>query len=143
MPPAEMPTGVLADYLMTLDHIEGLANGTQLRASVGQTLRTRLVYEGTRLDISDSSKAPWWLMSSNDEAAIKALIATLRRPGWQDDTPKMMVGVAQRPPPGPWDTTKSNAWGTIAVQQCPPNYPPTAIPRTTPLPLRAPHDTPP
>src|SRR3546814_4738410 len=59
MPPAEMPTGVLADYLMTLDHIEGLANGTQLRASVGQTLRTRLVYEGTRLDISDSSKAPW------------------------------------------------------------------------------------
>src|SRR3546814_11517765 len=81
---------------MTLDHIEGLANGTQLRASVGQTLRTRLVYEGTRLDISDSSKAPWWLMSSNDEAAIKALIATLGRPGWQDDTPKMMVGVAQR-----------------------------------------------
>src|SRR3546814_6754021 len=93
MPPAEMPTGVLADYLMTLDHIEGLANGTQLRASVGQTLRTRLVYEGTRLDISDSSKAPWWLMSSNDEAAIKALIATLGRPGWQDDTPKLMVGV--------------------------------------------------
>src|SRR3546814_11029731 len=81
------------------------------------TLRTRLVYEGTRLDISDSSKAPWWLMSSNDEAAIKALIATLGRPGWQDDTPKMMVGVAQRQLHGRWDTTTSNHWGTHAVRK--------------------------
>src|SRR3546814_5785409 len=72
------------------------------------TLRTRLVYEGTRLDISDSSKAPWWLMSSNDEAAIKALIATLGRPGWQDDTPKMMVGVAQRQLHGRWDRSEEH-----------------------------------
>src|SRR3546814_3857944 len=43
--------------------------------------------------------------------SIKALIATLGRPGWQDDTPKMMVGVAQRQLHGRWDTTTSNAWG--------------------------------
>src|SRR3546814_9459324 len=122
---------------MTLDHIEGLANGTQLRASVGQTLRTRLVYEGTRLDISDSSKAPWWLMSSNDEAAIKALIATLGRPGWQDDTPKMMVGVAQRQLHGRWDTTTSTDWGTIAVRKFAQSYPATAITGTTTLALGA------
>src|SRR3546814_19474938 len=108
MPPAEMPTGVLADYLMTLDHIEGLANGTQLRASVGQTLRTRLVYEGTRLDISDSSKAPWWLMSSNGEAELQALIATPGRPGWQCHQTEMQVGVAPHPHPGRPANTKRN-----------------------------------
>jgi hypothetical protein len=31
---------------------------------------------------------PWWLMSSDDEAAIKAVLATLGRPGWQADTPR-------------------------------------------------------
>ncbi|MCM8731210.1 alpha-2-macroglobulin [Hephaestia sp. GCM10023244] len=135
MPPGEMPTGVLADYLITLDHIEGLANGADLKASVAAALRTRLVYEGTRLDISDSSKAPWWLMSSNDEAAIKALIATLGRPGWQDDAPKMMVGVAQRQLRGRWDTTPSNAWGAIAVRKFAQLYPATAITGTTTLTL--------
>ena len=43
-------------------------------------LRTRLVYEGTRLDLSDQANAPWWLMSSGDEAAIKALHRDARPP---------------------------------------------------------------
>src|SRR3546814_17699969 len=71
MPPAEMPTGVLADYLMTLDHIEGLANGTQLRASVGQTLRTRPVYEGTRPHLLARSQAPGWRLASHKDAHHK------------------------------------------------------------------------
>ncbi|HEU4961574.1 MAG TPA: MG2 domain-containing protein [Sphingomonas sp.] len=131
IPPAAMPTGQLADYLMTLDHISGLPNAAALKASAEQTLRTRLVYEGTRLDISDGSNTPWWLMASNDEAAIKALAATIGRPGWQDDTPRMMVGVAQRQRRGRWDTTTSNAWGAIAVRKFAEAYPAQAIAGTT------------
>src|SRR3546814_5171043 len=76
-------------------------------------------------------------MSSNDEAAIKALIATLGRPGWQDDTPKLMVGVAQRQLHGRWDTTTSNARVTIAVRTFAQSYPATSIPGTTKLPRGA------
>ncbi|MES1974412.1 MAG: MG2 domain-containing protein [Pseudomonadota bacterium] len=135
MTPKEMPTASLADYLVALDRIPGIANAVALKASAEAVLRTRLVYEGTRLDLSDSSSASWWLMSSGDEAAIKALIATLGRPGWQDEAPKMMVGVALRQARGHWDTTTANAWGTIAARKFAGLYPAEAISGTTTLAL--------
>src|SRR3546814_20842201 len=54
-----------------------------------------------------------------------------------DLTPKMMVGVAQRQLHGRWDTTTSNAWGTIAVRKFAQSYPATAITGTTTLALGA------
>uniref|UniRef100_UPI0035C954BD alpha-2-macroglobulin family protein n=1 Tax=uncultured Sphingomonas sp. TaxID=158754 RepID=UPI0035C954BD len=133
MIPKEMPTALLADYLVALDHVPGLANATALKAAGDAQLRTRLVYEGTRLDLSDSSNQPWWLMSSGDEASIKAVIATLGRPGWQDEAAKMMVGVALRQTHGRWDTTTANAWGTIAARKFAALYPATAIVGNTTL----------
>ncbi len=133
MPPAEMPTATLADYLAALDRIPGLANGAALRAEGERVLRTRLVYEGTRLDLSDQASAAWWLMSSGDEAAIKTTLVTLGRPGWQDEAPKMMVGTASRQSRGHWDTTTANAWGTIAARKFAGLYPAEAIAGTTTL----------
>jgi uncharacterized protein YfaS (alpha-2-macroglobulin family) len=129
--PAEMPTSSLADYLVSLDKVPGLANAAALKAKAQDTLRTRLVYEGTRLDLADQNSAAWWLMSSGDESAIKAVIATLGRPGWNDDSAKMMVGVALRQSRGHWDTTTANAWGTIAARKFGGLYPASAITGTT------------
>lgn len=131
--PQEMPTSMLSDYMMALDRVSGLANANALRGTAENVLRTRLVYEGTRLDLSDQSNAPWWLMSSGDEGAIKAVIATLGRPGWNDDAPKMMVGVSLRQQRGRWDTTTANAWGTIAAKKFGGLYPASAITGTTSL----------
>jgi len=125
--PSEMPTSTLADYAMALPRVQGLANGPALHAAAEQVLRTRLVYEGTRADISDSNNQPWWLMSSTDEAAIKLMLATLGRPGWENDAGKMMVGVAARQAHGHWDTTTSNAWGTILARRFMSLYPAQAI----------------
>ncbi|UIJ45927.1 MG2 domain-containing protein [Sphingomonas cannabina] len=125
--PNEMPTASLADYIVALGKVPGLANGAALRSQAEDVLRTRLVYEGTRLDLSDKDNAPWWLMSSGDESAIKALLAVLGRPGWQDDAAKMMVGVAQRQQRGHWDNTTANAWGTVLAQRFMAMYPAEAI----------------
>jgi hypothetical protein len=125
--PAEMPTSSLADYLAALGRVPGLANGAQLRTDAERVLRTRLIYEGTRIDLSDKGNMPWWLMSSNDEAAIKAALVTLGRPGWQADSPKMMTGVASRQQRGHWDTTTANAWGTIAARRFMSLYPAESI----------------
>ncbi len=133
MPPADMPTATLADYLAALDRIPGLANGPALKAEGERVLRTRLVYEGTRLDLSDQSSQSWWLMSSGDEATIKATLVTLGRPGWQDDAPRMMVGTALRQSRGHWDTTTANAWGTIAARKFGGLYPAEAVTGTTTL----------
>ncbi len=123
----EMPTSNLADYVAALQRVPGLANGNALRAAAEAELRKRLVYEGTRIDLIDKGRMPWWMLASNDEAAIKAALVTLGRPGWQNDSPKMMIGVAMRQLHGSWDTTTANAWGTVAAHRFGALYPAQAV----------------
>ncbi len=123
----EMPTSSLADYIAALGKVPGLANGAQLRAAAEGVLKTRLVYEGTRIDLSDSADTPWWLMASGDEAVLKALAATLGRPGFAGEGPKLMVGAALRQQRGHWDTTTANAWGVVAARRFAALYPASAV----------------
>ncbi len=129
IPDGDMPTATLADWLVTLDKTPG-ANSA-LKTQAEQALRGRIVYEGTRLDLIDKQLAPWWMMVSDDEMALKALFAVTGRPGWEQDAPKMMIGVALRQSRGHWDTTPANAWGTIAVRRFTAAYPGTATGVTT------------
>lgn len=124
--PEDMPTASLADYMMALDKLTA-PDAAARRGAAEQVLRQRFVYEGTRLDLADQSNQPWWLMSSADEAAIKAWLAVLGRPGWQDDAGRIAVGVAQRQQRGHWSTTPANAWGSVATRRFAAAYPSTAI----------------
>jgi uncharacterized protein YfaS (alpha-2-macroglobulin family) len=121
IPLRDMPTAILADWLATLEHVPGVA--PKAKAAAEQALRGRIVYEGTRLDLVDRNLAPWWMMVSDDEMAVKALLAVLGRPGWDQDAPKMMIGLALRQSRGHWDTTPANAWGTVAVHRFASTYP--------------------
>jgi alpha-2-macroglobulin len=132
LPLAETPTALLADTLMALDKLPGSG---AMKAAAERALRTRLVYEGARLDLSDADSSPWWLMSSTDEAAVKVLLATLGRPGWQAEAPRLMVGAALRQQRGHWDTTPANAWGALTARRFAANYPPGAVTGTTRLTL--------
>lgn len=133
MAPADMPTATLTDWLTAIDRTPG-AN-TALRTAAETALRQRIVYEGSRLDLTDKDANSWWMMTSADETAIKALLAAIGRPGWSDDEPKMMVGVALRQRKGHWDTTPANAWGTIAAKKFAARYPASAITGVTTLSL--------
>jgi alpha-2-macroglobulin len=123
--PADMTTATLSDWLTIIDRTKG-AN-TALRMNAEGLLRQRIVYEGSRLDLTDKSEAAWWMMSSGDEMAIRALLAVLGRPGWNDEEAKMMIGVALRQQRGHWDTTTANAWGAIAARKFAARYPATAV----------------
>jgi len=125
--PVDMATGTLADWLVALEKTPGVRNAPALRTAAEAELRKRLVYEGTRLDLVDDARAPWWMMTSGDEMAIKALEAVLGRKGWEDDAGKLMVGVAQRQRKGHWDTTPANAWGAVTVRRFAELYPASAI----------------
>ena len=131
--PADMPTSTLADYIAAVGAVPGLANANDLRTQAEAVLRTRIAYEGTRLDLTDAAQSPWWLMASGDEAANKVVATTLGRPGWQDDAARLMVGAAMRQRRGHWDTTTANAWGAIAVRRFAELYPAQAIAGTTTL----------
>ncbi len=129
--PADMPTGTLADWIVTLDRLPRAPRAAQLRAAAEQELRRRLVYEGTRLDLADQGEAPWWMMTSGDEMAIKALDAVLGKREWAGDAPRMMTGIAQRQWRGHWDTTPANAWGTVVSRRFGGLYPASAVAGTT------------
>ncbi len=125
--PVDMATGTLADWLVAIERTPNVRNAPALRTAAEAELRKRLVYEGTRLDLVDDARAPWWMMTSGDEMAIKALEAVLGRKGWEDDAGKLMVGVAQRQRRGHWDTTPANAWGAVTVRRFAELYPASAI----------------
>lgn len=127
MAPVDMSTGTLADWLVAIERTPNVRNAPALRAAAEAELRKRLVYEGTRVDLVDDAKAPWWMMVSGDEMAIKTLEAVLGRKGWENDAGKLMVGVAQRQRKGHWDTTPANAWGAVTVRRFAELYPAAAI----------------
>ncbi len=129
--PQDMTTSALADWLMVINGTKTLGNAAALRAAAEGELRKRIVYEGSRMDITDASKAPWWMMVSSDEMAVKALDAVIGQAGWNDDTPKMMVGVAMRQRRGHWDTTPANAWGSVLARRFAALYPASAVQGTT------------
>ena len=129
--PADMPTALLADYMVAIDRTPGLADAASRRASGERTLRQRIVYEGSRIDLTDATQTPWWMMTSIDESALRVLGVILGRPGWQDEAPRMMVGASLRQLRGHWDTTPANAWGAIAARRFATLYPATAIMGTT------------
>ena len=131
MVPADMPTGALADWMVTLDRVRGVANAAPLRAAAAGELRRRLVYGGTRLDLVDRARAPWWMMVSADDMAIHALDAVIGRPDWAAEVPRMMAGIAARQMHGAWDTTPANAWGTLVTRRFAAAYPAAAIGGTT------------
>jgi len=122
--PTDAPTSVLVDWLIALDATK---THPDWKAAAEHTLRARLVYAGSRVDLTDGANEPWYIMSSHDEAAIKALTYALGRAGWNDDVPKLMVGVALRQQRGHWDTTPANAWGVVAAQRFAKLYPANAI----------------
>lgn len=127
MKPVDMATGTLADWLTAIEQVPGVRGAPALRAAAEAELRKRLIYEGTRLDLVDDARAPWWMMTSGDEMAIKALDAVLGRKGWENEAGKLMVGVAQRQRRGHWDTTPANAWGAVTVRRFADLYPASAI----------------
>jgi uncharacterized protein YfaS (alpha-2-macroglobulin family) len=130
IPPADMPTSALADWLVALDRTRA---DPAMRAEAERTLRSRIVFEGSRFDLVDGGTAPWWMMVSTDEMTLRALLAILGRPGWQDDAPRMMIGAALRQRRGHWDTTPANAWGSVAARRFAALYPPGAVAGTTTL----------
>jgi len=133
LPVNEMPSASLADYLLALDRLSDLANGAALKGQAEAELRRRLVFEGTRLDLTDQDRAAWWLMSSGDESAAKVALAVIGRPGWQDDAPRLVVGATLRQQRGHWDTTTANAWGTVMTARFARIYPASVVAGTTTL----------
>ncbi|MES2498059.1 MAG: MG2 domain-containing protein [Pseudomonadota bacterium] len=125
----DMHTSSLLDWTSALLRTPGA--DPRAIAEAEAALRSRIAYEGSRLDFVDTANAPWWMMSSGDEIANRAIAVLAGRPGWRDELPRLVVGAALRQERGHWDTTTANAWGAVAARRFTALYPPGAVSGTT------------
>lgn len=111
--PSLWSAGMLIDWIEVLKRSPALAERDARLQAAETALRGKLTYTGSRLNLGDDGN--WWLMSSADGTAVRALLAVLDRPGWQADLPRLVAGALARQSRGHWDTTTANAWGSVAL----------------------------
>ena len=115
--PNEWPTSAVIDYLNILKRVDGIKNRSAKMARVTQIIRSRLNFQGTHMGFStEKADNLWWLMTSGDTNAARALISLAARANWRDDMPRMARGLLGRQNGGRWRTTTGNAWGVLAMK---------------------------
>ena len=135
--PTEMQTASLADYLVALDHVPGLANAG---ASQGRRVRAFCARGWSMKECTDRPVGSrqhrlvadgFGRRGRAQGAARDAGPAGVAGRQRQDDGRRRRAAASH----GHWDTTTANAWGTVAARRFAALYPASAITGTTRLSL--------
>jgi uncharacterized protein YfaS (alpha-2-macroglobulin family) len=112
------PTSALLDWLNTLGRVKAIPDRSKKMKEAEQVLRSRFHLQGTLMALSTERRDNlWWLMTTPDTNAVKALLATLPLEGWKEDHSRIASGLIRRMKKGHWDTTTANAWGLLAMEK--------------------------
>jgi len=116
--PTLWPSSALIDWISMLQKSPRLANrDSQLRTALA-ALNARFTQTGKRLNFNtEASDDLWWMMTSADTNALRALLALMPETRWKDRLPKLLTGTLARQRDGRWNTTTANAWGILALQR--------------------------
>jgi len=114
--PNALPTSALLDWIDILRRTEARKFESPIEKAQ-QILRARLNLQGTVMTFStEASDYLWWLMTSTDSNAARAILTVLPLPGWNEDVPRMVRGAITRQKGGTWITSVANAWGVLAME---------------------------
>jgi uncharacterized protein YfaS (alpha-2-macroglobulin family) len=112
------PTSALLDWINILSRVKDISDRTKKLKETEQILRSRMNLQGTVMNFStEKSDNLWWLMTTPDTNAARALLTILPMDGWKDDQAKIAQGLLGRMKRGRWETTLANAWGLLAVKK--------------------------
>ncbi len=127
-----LPTSALLDWIGILERVEGIPNRSSQLEQARQQLRVRLDLQGTRLNFStNNNDRLWWLMETVDANAARTLITTQTLENWQEDAPRLSLGLMSRQQYGRWETTTANAWGVVAMRKFSERFEKTPVTGTT------------
>jgi hypothetical protein len=112
----ELPMASLIDWINILRRMPGIANqGPRLEQALA-LVRSRLYASGSTITLPVTDSA-WWLFSSPDTTAVRAVLAIVDEEGWQQEAPRFMLGTINQQRAGRWDTTMANAWGRLLADR--------------------------
>lgn len=116
--PGLWPSSAVIDWIGVLKRVGGLAERDQWLKAALATLEARFTDTGRRLNFQNENRdSLWWMMTSADTNAVRALLALIDEPGWKDRLPRLATSVLGRQERGRWDTTTANAWGSLALER--------------------------
>ncbi|MDD5388239.1 MAG: MG2 domain-containing protein [Gallionellaceae bacterium] len=111
-------SSALIDWIGILKRAPTLARRDALLQEAYAALESRFTLTGRRLNFStEAGDGLWWMMTSADNNALRALLALVDEPAWKERLPKLAAGVLARQRDGRWNTTSANAWGTLALER--------------------------
>ena len=116
--PTLWPSSALIDWIGILQKSPKLADRDALLRSALAALDARFTQTGKRLNFNSENRDDlWWMMTSADTNAVRALLTLMPEAGWKDRLPKLVTGALTRQQNGRWNTTTANAWGVLALQR--------------------------
>lgn len=116
--PNQWPTFAVIDWYSLLQRLPDVPQRAARLQEAEQILRSRLVYQGTRLGfVTEQQDYWWWLMRNGDGDAARLMLAVIDQPGWRDELPRLLTGLLGRQQRGVWQTTTANLWGGLALQR--------------------------
>lgn len=116
--PETWPTAALVDWLGLLAHSPDLPNRDAWLKAAQAVLKARLYYTGRRLTFGREAQDQfWWMLTSPDTDAVRALLAVMELPEWRAEVPKLVLGILARQSRGHWNSTTANAWGALALER--------------------------
>jgi uncharacterized protein YfaS (alpha-2-macroglobulin family) len=111
-------SSAVIDWIGVLERTGNLAQRGTLLKEAFAALESRFTYTGRRLNFSsEASDGLWWMMTSADTNALRALLVLADEAAWEERLPKLAAGVLARQQDGRWNTTTANAWGTLALER--------------------------
>ncbi len=126
------PTSAVVDWINVLTRIPQIPQRDQRLRDAQHILRSRMNMQGTTMGFStESMDRLWWLMTSGDVNAARALLTVIPMNSWNEDTPLMARGTLGRMKRGHWDTTNANAWGVLAMEKFSAKFEATRVTGTT------------
>jgi uncharacterized protein YfaS (alpha-2-macroglobulin family) len=110
-------SGVISwwNILLGMPNLDGRAARL---AATEQVLRSRLDLAGTSTGFSSAAIDNfWWLIAPPDTNPTRLILTALNAGVWNEELPRLMRGALRRQQRGAWDSTVSNAWGSLAVEK--------------------------
>ena len=116
--PELWPSSALIDWIGILQRTPQLAERPRRLERALAALEARFTYTGKRLGFNQESRDDlWWMMTSADTNAPRALLALLPEDAWKERLPRLLAGMLARQRDGRWNTTTANAWGVLALER--------------------------
>ncbi|MFQ3573514.1 MAG: MG2 domain-containing protein [Thermodesulfovibrionales bacterium] len=120
---ALMPTSTLLDYIHLLRVSDGLKSRDKIQSDAINALISRINLQGG-LAVFNTERTDRliWLMVSPDTNMARTILTLLDDPAHRDTVRRLVIGFVKRQSRGIWDTTISNAWGSIALKRFSDNH---------------------